>query len=79
MSNLMPCYKKAMSEYGIVVGAKKYWISKDTTVDDILSCSAVKVRRYWIARLSDDNHWDYALDGTTCGLCNSDTTFKEIT
>lgn len=44
------------------MGAKKYWISKDTTVDDILSCSAVKVRRYWIARLSDDNHWDYALE-----------------
>lgn len=54
--------QKAMSEYGIVVGAKKYWISNDTTVDDILSCSAVKVRRYWIARLSDDNHWDYALE-----------------
>lgn len=54
--------QKAMSEYGIVVGAKKYWIRKDTTVDDILSCSAVKVRRYWIARLSDDNHWDYALE-----------------
>lgn len=54
--------QKNMSEYGIVVGAKKYWISKDTTVDDILSCSAVKVRRYWIARLSDDNHWDYALE-----------------
>lgn len=54
--------QKAMSEYGIVVGAKKYWISKDTTIDDILSCSAVKVRRYWIARLSDDNHWDYALE-----------------
>lgn len=54
--------QKAMSEYDIVVGAKKYWISKDTTVDDILSCSAVKVRRYWIARLSDDNHWDYALE-----------------
>lgn len=54
--------QKAMSEYGIVVEAKKYWISKDTTVDDILSCSAVKVRRYWIARLSDDNHWDYALE-----------------
>lgn len=54
--------QKAMSEYSIVVGAKKYWISKDTTVDDILSCSAVKVRRYWIARLSDDNHWDYALE-----------------
>lgn len=54
--------QKAMSEYGIVVGAKKYWISKDTTADDILSCSAVKVRRYWIARLSDDNHWDYALE-----------------
>lgn len=54
--------QKSMSEYSIVVGAKKYWISKDTTVDDILSCSAVKVRRYWIARLSDDNHWDYALE-----------------
>lgn len=54
--------QKNMSEYGIVVEAKKYWISKDTTVDDILSCSAVKVRRYWIARLSDDNHWDYALE-----------------
>lgn len=54
--------QKAMSEYDIVVGAKKYWISKDTTVDDILSCSAVKVCRYWIARLSDDNHWDYALE-----------------
>lgn len=54
--------QKAMSEYDIVVGAKKYWISKDTTVDNILSCSAVKVRRYWIARLLDDNHWDYALE-----------------
>ena len=54
--------QKAMSEYDITVGAKKYWISKDTTVDDILSCSAVKARRYWIARLSDDNHWDYALE-----------------
>lgn len=54
--------QKAMSEYDIVMGAKKYWISKDTMVDDILSCSAVKVRRYWIARLSDDNHWDYALE-----------------
>ena len=54
--------QKAMSEYDIVVGPKKYWISKDTTVDDILSCSAVKVRRYWIARLSDDNYRDYALE-----------------
>ncbi len=54
--------QKAMSEYDIVVGPKKYWISKDTMVDDILSCSAVKVRRYWIARLSDDNYRDYALE-----------------
>lgn len=62
MSNLMPCYKKPCLNTVLLWGAKKYWISKDTTVDDILSCSAVKVRRYWIARLSDDNHWDYALE-----------------
>lgn len=48
--------QKAMSEYGIVVGAKKYWISKDTTVDDIVRIAQhgatysplnMKYDKYW--------------------------------
>ena len=48
--------QKAMSEYGIVVGAKKYWISKDTTVDDIVRIAQhgatysplnMKYEKYW--------------------------------
>lgn len=48
--------QKAMHEYGIVVGAKKYWISKDTTVDDIVRIAQhgatysplnMKYDKYW--------------------------------
>lgn len=48
--------QKAMSEYNIVVGAKKYWISKDTTVDDIVRIAQhgatysplnMKYDKYW--------------------------------
>lgn len=48
--------QKAMSEYDIVVGAKKYWISKDTTVDDIVRIAQhgatysplnMKYYKYW--------------------------------
>lgn len=48
--------QKAMSEYGIVVGAKKYWISKDTTVDEIVRIAQhgatysplnMKYDKYW--------------------------------
>ena len=48
--------QKAMSEYGIVVGAKKYWISKDTTIDDIVRIAQhgatysplnMKYDKYW--------------------------------
>ena len=48
--------QKAMSEYGIVVGAKKYWISKDTTIDDIVRIEQhgatysplnMKYEKYW--------------------------------
>ena len=48
--------QKAMSEYGIVVGAKKYWISKDTTVGDIVRIAQhgaiysplnMKYEKYW--------------------------------
>ena len=48
--------QKAMSEYGIVVGAKKYWISKDTTIDDIVRIAQhgatysplnMKYEKYW--------------------------------
>lgn len=48
--------QKAMSEYDIVVGAKKYWISKDTTVDDIVRIAQhgatysplnMKYDKYW--------------------------------
>ena len=48
--------QKAMSEYGIVVGAKKYWISKDTTVGDIARIAQhgaiysplnMKYEKYW--------------------------------
>ena len=48
--------QKAMSEYGIVVGTKKYWISKDTTIDDIVRIAQhgatysplnMKYEKYW--------------------------------
>ena len=48
--------QKAMSEYGIVVGAKKYWISKDTTIGDIVRIAQhgaiysplnMKYDKYW--------------------------------
>lgn len=48
--------QKAMSEYGIVVGAKKYWISKDTTIGDIARIAQhgatysplnMKYEKYW--------------------------------
>lgn len=50
-----------LSKYGESSANKKYWIPKDTSVEDILSHSNMRSRRYWIARLSDDNYWRIAL------------------
>ena len=51
-----------LSKFDVSSGSKKYWISNDTAIEDILSHSNVKSNRYWVARLSDDHYWDVALD-----------------
>lgn len=55
-------FQKEMSKYNVSSGEKKYWIPNDTTVDEIIEKSTGNRRRYWIARLSDDKHWDVAIE-----------------
>lgn len=41
---------------------KSFWIPKNMTIDDILNHANTTEPQYWIARLSDDEHWNEAIE-----------------
>lgn len=51
-----------LSKYGESSADKKYWISNGMEVEEILLNSKVQTRRYWVARLFDDDYWCVALE-----------------
>ena len=51
----LSCYDESSSD-------KKYWIPKDTNVDELINFPPFKPRRYWLARLTSDDYWNIALD-----------------
>ena len=51
-----------LAEFDESNGSKKYWIPKDTTVDEILSQVGKVQRNYWIARISNDHYWEKAIE-----------------
>lgn len=59
MQDVLACYGTSSSH-------KKYWIPKDSTIDDILSfpisSSPATPKQYWIARVTSDDYWDDAVD-----------------
>lgn len=54
-------FHSELSSYNISSGEKKYWISYDTTIDDILNVNKSHQIQYWIGRVTDDYYWDIAL------------------
>lgn len=58
---LVSAFQSVISKYGISSRVANYWIPKDSSVDEILSQSGAKARRYWIARLSDREYRDVAI------------------
>ena len=74
-SHLSPFYNKVTDErlddllhdllekFGETNCSKKYWISKDTTVDELLQSAGKVQKHYWIGRVSDDNYWNKAIEG----------------
>ena len=51
-----------LSRFGESSADKKYWIPKDTTIEEILSSVPRKPHRYWMVRLSDDDYRKIAID-----------------
>ncbi|MFR6708949.1 MAG: hypothetical protein ACLUSK_11280 [Bacteroides stercoris] len=47
--------------------------------EDMVSLSAVTFRRYWIARLSDDDYWSVASENNSMAWRNRDTAYRQIT
>ncbi|MGL5980682.1 MAG: McrB family protein [Phocaeicola sp.] len=58
-------FQKEIEKYGIATGTKKFWISKDITIEELLAKAGVKAKKYWVARLTDDNHWYEAVKSHT--------------
>ena len=54
-------FQKELSKYGVSTGEKKYWIAKDTSVNDIINMEQSSTTRYWIGRVTSDEYWDIAL------------------
>jgi len=54
-------FQKELSKYNESAGEKKYWIAKDTTVDDIVNLNKLSQPQYWIGRVTSDDYWNVAL------------------
>lgn len=58
-------FQDELSKYEVSSGEKKYWIAKDTTVEDIIRIGgeSASQTQYWIGRLTFDNdvYWNIAL------------------
>jgi 5-methylcytosine-specific restriction protein B len=54
-------FQKVLERYGLSSGDKKYWIPKDTTVDQMLSASDFCSKQYWIGRVTNEEYWQVAL------------------
>ena len=55
-------FQKELAKYDIYAGSKKYWIPKDTTIDDILHISGPSKVNYWIGRVTNDEYWSKAVE-----------------
>lgn len=56
-------FRNQMIKYNVLYNAdKSFWIPKDMTIKEILNHLNAKESQYWIARLSDDEHWDEAIE-----------------
>lgn len=56
-------FRNQMIKYDVQYNAdKSFWIPKDMTIEEILNHANAKEPQYWIARLSDDEHWDEAIE-----------------
>lgn len=56
-------FQSQMIKYDVQYNAdKSFWIPKDMTVEEILNHANATEPQYWIARLSDDEHWDEAIE-----------------
>ncbi|MCQ2117825.1 MAG: AAA family ATPase [Bacteroidales bacterium] len=51
-------FQSVLEQYGLSSGDKKYWIPKDMTIEDILSYSDMKSRKYWVFAPGEGcDHW----------------------
>lgn len=55
------CLQSVMKQYGCSTGSKKYWIPKDSSIAQLITGVLSEYPRYWVARLTDDEHWDTAI------------------
>lgn len=56
-------FRNQMIKYGVEYNVdKSFWIPKDTTIEEILNHTSAKEPQYWVARLSDDEHWNEAIE-----------------
>ena len=56
-------FRNQMIKYGVEYNVdKSFWIPKDTTIEEILNHASAKEPQYWVARLSDDEHWNEAIE-----------------
>ncbi len=62
-SGIDDIFQKELAKHNETSGQKKYWIPLDKSLEDILNASGFVSRKYWVARLTDDDYWDQALDG----------------
>ena len=52
-------FQSVLEQYDLSSGDKKYWIRKETTVEEILSQIEMKTRRYWVFAPGENcDHWD---------------------
>ncbi|WP_314127071.1 AAA family ATPase [Segatella maculosa] len=54
--------RKELSKYGISSGEKKYWIAKETTIEDIIGEERLSQTQYWIGRVTSEKYWKIALE-----------------
>lgn len=55
-------FQEHIAQYGLSTSNKKFWIPKNMTVEDILGYASSGSVKYWVVRLTDDEHWDEAIE-----------------
>lgn len=56
-------FRNQMIKYDVQYNVdKSFWLPKDMTIEEILNHVNTTEPQYWVARLSDDEHWDEAIE-----------------